>query len=103
MLSAVRRSANRATTRSLSRSLATSSRHNAPANAQTAVAQPPSVANSHLLRTDRTEALWTPGLKWRDEEQIGVGFPKDGGRNCELQETDLREVEEGGRPTEKLK
>lgn len=105
MLAALRSSVSRTapTSRQHARSLASSSRRTSPANSQTVVAQPPTVANSSLLRTDRAEALWTPGLRWQDEEQVGVGFPKGRQQDREIKETDLADVEAGGRATEKLK
>ncbi|GAA5833200.1 hypothetical protein JCM11251_005172 [Rhodosporidiobolus azoricus] len=73
-----------------------------PANSHTNVELPPTVANSSLLLRSREDALWTPGLRWNDEEQVGVGVSagRDGER--ELKETDLRPEDEGGRPTEKM-
>ncbi|KAJ8295520.1 2-oxoisovalerate dehydrogenase subunit beta, mitochondrial [Rhodotorula toruloides] len=85
--------------RALSRS---APRSYSPANSKTAVALPPTVANSSLLRTSRDDALWTPGLLWRDEEHVGVGRSEEAKRDRELKEDDLRPEEEGGRPTEKM-
>jgi len=95
---AMQQLARSAATRSLSSSLPRSS----PANSHTAVAVPPTVANSSLLLTNRDEALWTPGLRWRDEEQVGVGFAGPEAAT-ELKESDLRAEDEGGRVTEKMK
>ncbi|BGP38031.1 hypothetical protein JCM10449v2_001958 [Rhodotorula kratochvilovae] len=88
----------RPATRSLSSSLPRAS----PANSHTAVALPPTVANSGLLRTARDDALWTPGLRWRDEEQVGVGFATERSADREIKESDLRAEDEGGRVTEKM-
>lgn len=88
--------------RSATRSLSSSLPRPSPANSHTAVALPPTVANSGLLRTARDEALWTPGLRWRDEDRVGVGFAAPQAA-AELQESDLRAEDEGGRPTEKMK
>ncbi|BGP46124.1 hypothetical protein JCM10450v2_001964 [Rhodotorula kratochvilovae] len=88
----------RPATRSLSSSLPRAS----PANSHTAVALPPTVANSSLLRTARDDALWTPGLRWRDEEQVGVGFATERSADREIKESDLRAEDEGGRVTEKM-
>ncbi|GAA6051160.1 hypothetical protein JCM3770_002568 [Rhodotorula araucariae] len=85
-------------TRSLSSSLTRSS----PANSRTAVAVPPTVANSSLLRTAREDALWTPGLLWRDEEHVGVGHATARSVDREIKESDLRAEDEGGRVTEKM-
>ncbi|GAA5835309.1 hypothetical protein JCM9279_004503 [Rhodotorula babjevae] len=94
---AMQQLARSAATRSLSSSLPRSS----PANSHTAVAVPPTVANSSLLLTSREAALWTPGLRWRDEEQVGVGFA-EAESATELKESDLRAEDEGGRATEKM-
>jgi hypothetical protein len=52
------------------------------------------------MRQSREDALWTPGLRWRDEEQVDVGrIPED---SPAVAETDLRSVEEGGRETAKM-
>lgn len=86
------------------RALSRSAPHSySPANSKTAVALPPTVANSSLLRMSRDDALWTPGLLWRDEEHVGVGRSEEAKRDRELKEDDLRPEEEGGRPTEKMK
>lgn len=60
----------------------------------------PTVATSSLLKQTREDSLWTPGLVWRDEEQISVGLAKDASG---LVESDLHPVEDGGRETSKMK
>ncbi|GAA5996313.1 uncharacterized protein JCM10292_007528 [Rhodotorula paludigena] len=73
-----------------------------PENSKTAVALPPTVANSSLLRSTRDDALWTPGLLWRDGDRVGVGHAAERRGDREIQEVDLRAEDEGGRPTEKM-
>ncbi|KWU46487.1 pyruvate dehydrogenase [Rhodotorula sp. JG-1b] len=80
MLSAFRSRGTPARALTHTRLFTSSPRTSTPANSQTVVEQPPTVANSSLLRPERSEALWTPGLRWQDEEHVG----------------------DGGRPTEKL-
>lgn len=84
-----------------SRLISTSPPLRTPVNAQVNLPLPPSVANSSLLRTTREDALWSPGLLWRDEsEVVGCGLP--GSKHSrELRESDLRAEEQGGRGTEK--
>lgn len=103
MLSALRHRGPCARALTQTRLFTSSPRITSPANSQTVVEQPPTVANSSLLRTERADALWTPGLRWQDEEQVGVGFPKARVQDREIKETDLQDVEDGGRATEKLK
>ncbi|GAA5965312.1 hypothetical protein JCM8115_002251 [Rhodotorula mucilaginosa] len=102
MLSALRSRGTRARALTHTRLFTSSPRISAPANSQTVVEQPPTVANSSLLRTERSEALWTPGLRWQDEEHVGVGFPKGREQDREIKEADLQDIEDGGRATEKL-
>ncbi|GAA5978857.1 hypothetical protein JCM11641_003589 [Rhodosporidiobolus odoratus] len=90
------------THRPAARFLSSSSPQLAPANSHVVVDSPPTVANSKLLQTTREDALWTPDLLWRDEEQVGVGFPLEAKRERELKEGDLRAEDEGGRATEKM-
>ncbi|GAA6060531.1 hypothetical protein JCM10212_006895, partial [Sporobolomyces blumeae] len=86
-----------------SRSLSTSVTRSAPANSNTNVPPAPTVANSSLLRTSRTDALSTPGLSWRDEDHVEVGFPQGALEDRRVKPDDLRPVEEGGkRETEKM-
>ncbi|KAK4058860.1 hypothetical protein OIO90_000306 [Microbotryomycetes sp. JL221] len=59
----------------------------------------PTVATSQLLKQTREDALWTPGLKWRDEEQVVVGTDSEA---VALAESDLRPVDDGGRDTSKM-
>lgn len=61
----------------------------------------PTVATSKFMRQTREDALWTPGICWRDEEVVAVGrTPEDAPA---LVEADLKSVEEGGRETSKMK
>ncbi|BGP13918.1 hypothetical protein JCM10213_002562 [Rhodosporidiobolus nylandii] len=92
----------RALPRSSLRLLSSSPVLPSPANAHITIPVPPTVADSSLLRTTREDALWTPGLLWRDEEQVGVGDGVPRRAEGELKEADLRPVDEGGRPTEKM-
>lgn len=81
------------------RSLRASQSTGAASNA--ASSSTPTVATSKFMRQSREDALWTPGLRWRDEEQVDVGrIPED---SPAVAETDLRSVEEGGRETAKMK
>ncbi|GAA6016493.1 hypothetical protein JCM10207_002816 [Rhodosporidiobolus poonsookiae] len=89
--------------RPLRRPFASSSFRQTPANAQTNVALPPTVANSALLKTSREDALWTPGLAWRDDELVGVQEGEAAGLPTkELREVDLHAEDDGGRVTEKM-
>lgn len=97
--------ASQAGTRSVtssSRSLSSPTPANLAANAKAAVVSPtPTVATSSLLKNTREDALWTPGLLWRDEETVAVGAPP---RDApQLVEADLQPVEAGGRETSKMK
>ncbi|GAA5862233.1 hypothetical protein JCM8547_007778 [Rhodosporidiobolus lusitaniae] len=87
----------------LCRPLSTSptSKSSAPASASSQLSLP-TVATSSFLRTTREDALWTPGLLWRDEEAVGVGSPLSRRTERELKEEDTRGEDEGGRPTEKM-
>ncbi|KAK4053787.1 hypothetical protein OIV83_001443 [Microbotryomycetes sp. JL201] len=71
------------------------------ANAQKTVVpeQMPTVATSQLLKQTREDALWTPGLRWRDQDQVAVGKAEDAQA---LAEHDLKPVDEGGRETSKM-
>ncbi|GAA5875451.1 hypothetical protein JCM16303_000628 [Sporobolomyces ruberrimus] len=85
------------------RLLSTSRPALAPANSKIVTPPAPTVANSSLLRTTREESLWTPGLLWRDEGQVGVGFSEQRNQERELKEADLLSVDAGGqRDTEKM-
>ncbi|GAA5888144.1 hypothetical protein JCM6882_000295 [Rhodosporidiobolus microsporus] len=86
----------------LARPFSTFPRLPSPANSQTNVDLPPTVANSSLLLRAREDALWTPGLRWRDDEVVGVGATAGRDQERELKEGDLRPEDEGGRPTEKM-
>lgn len=70
--------------------------------AANAVQPTPTVATSQLLKQTREDALWTPGLTFRDEEQVSVGHV-DKADAIGLVEADLRPVDEGGRDTQKMK
>lgn len=84
------------------RSLSSPTPSNLAANAAKVVVSPtPTVATSTLLLQTREEALWTPGLLWRDEEVVEVGAPPRDAAH--LVEADLQPVEEGGRETTKMK
>ncbi|GAA5919334.1 hypothetical protein JCM1841_004345 [Sporobolomyces salmonicolor] len=74
----------------------------APLPRATTVVPPPTVATSALLRTSRDDSLWTPGLSWRDDDEVLVGAAHGRPHDRELKEEDLRPVEEGGRETEKM-
>ena len=65
-------------------------------------ALPPTVATSALLRQSRNDALSTPGIKWRDEEEVGVGSIAESDVRGTTKD-DLRDVELGGRETKKMK
>jgi len=82
----------------LKRSLSTTRAISAPANSKIVTPPAPTVANSSLLRTNRQDSLWTPGLLWRDEAQVGVGFPEERQQDREITEEDFRL-----RETEKMK
>ncbi|GAA6026982.1 hypothetical protein JCM8097_006014 [Rhodosporidiobolus ruineniae] len=85
------------------RALASTPPRPSPVNSQTNVALPPTVATSQFLKTTREDALWSPGLLWRDEERVLVGREAEARREeRELKEVDLRPADEGGRPTEKM-
>jgi len=87
----------------LNRSISTTRAISAPANSKIVTPPAPTVANSSLLRTNRQDSLWTPGLLWRDEDHVGVGFSDQRNKERELKEGDLRDFETGGRETEKMK
>ncbi|GAA5957920.1 hypothetical protein JCM21900_005556 [Sporobolomyces salmonicolor] len=74
----------------------------APLPRATTAPPPPTVATSALLRTSRDDSLWTPGLSWRDDDEVLVGATHGRPHDRELKEEDLRPVEEGGRETEKM-
>ncbi|KAI5479547.1 2-oxoisovalerate dehydrogenase E1 component, beta subunit [Pseudohyphozyma bogoriensis] len=61
----------------------------------------PSVATSAFLAQSRQQALSTPGLMFRDAENVRVGIAKPGEMR-EVSETDLDDVEMGGRDTKKM-
>ncbi|ORY72241.1 pyruvate dehydrogenase [Leucosporidium creatinivorum] len=89
------------TVSSSSRSLSSPTPANLAANAKAAVVSPtPTVATSSLLKNTREDALWTPGLLWRDEEAVQVGAPPPDAPH--LVEADLQPVEAGGRETTKM-
>lgn len=84
-----------------STSNSTTSKSTPPPSASSSITPAPNVATSKLLRATRLSALKTPGLLWRDEEEVGVGLiPKS---TKGLIDNDLREVIEGGRETKKMK
>ncbi|GAA5863897.1 hypothetical protein JCM1840_005812 [Sporobolomyces johnsonii] len=74
----------------------------APLRRTPALAPPPTVASSAFLRTARDDSLWTPGLVWRDDDDVPVGAAHGRRHERELKEADLRPVDEGGRETEKM-
>jgi len=82
----------------LNRSISTTRAISAPANSKIVTPPAPTVASSSLLSVNRETALWTQGLLWRDEAQVGVGFPEERKQDRELKEEDLRL-----RETEKMK
>lgn len=87
---------------SSARSLSSPTPTNLAANAKAAVVSPtPTVATSSLLKNTREDALWTPGLLWRDEEAVEVGAPPRDAPH--LVEADLQPVDAGGRETTKMK
>ncbi|KAK4704076.1 peptidylprolyl isomerase domain and WD repeat-containing protein 1, partial [Phenoliferia sp. Uapishka_3] len=61
----------------------------------------PNVATSSLLSQSRDAALSTPGLIWRDDEEVGVGVVAKSDVRGTTKD-DLREVEDGGRETKKM-
>lgn len=89
------------------RSFSSAARHqltaSRPARAASTAASSstPTVATSKFMRQSREDALWTPGLLWRDEEQVEVGRAPEDAQG--LAESDLRSVDEGGRETSKMK
>lgn len=99
MLTRIRPSANLIKPISIIRKFTTSctSKSSSPASSSSQI---PTVATSKLLHNTRISALQTPGLLWRDEEEVGVGLvPKS---TMGLIEKDLLEVEVGGRETKKM-
>lgn len=73
-----------------------------PLSSQSSTSLAPTVATSSFLHQTRISSLQTPGIIWRDEEEIAVGIvPKILTKG--LTDNDLKEVADGGRETKKMK
>ncbi|KAM0753867.1 pyruvate dehydrogenase [Meredithblackwellia eburnea MCA 4105] len=60
---------------------------------------PPTMANSSLLKHNRINALNTPGLLWRDDEEISLNGPRTVRGTTDQ---DTQDVQQGGRETTKM-
>lgn len=78
-------------------------RYSTPSNPTTssASAAPPTVATSSFMKHSREAALTTSGLVWRDEDEVAVG--PLGNKGTKPAPDDLRDVEQGGRETKRMK